>query len=220
MTAALLALALPPSSARADAGEFVFGMPIAFEVAATTHPETTATLFSDGSTTILKPRTGVDFRYGLTNDLSIGVGGHLAASTSIRTPKVTIDNSSGDLLTAQYLELSAPLAVVWRFDSGLNLSGVAELELGPIATYWGVQDLVDFADVDENGLPADLERNAPDVWLLGGIARLSLLFNARIFDVAVVDLGPNIGVSVNTDAQPTIHFGFVVRPAVSWGGPL
>ena len=216
-TLLLMACALA-GPVRADEGEVAFDFVFSPEVASTVHPAVDGAPLSDQATTIFKPRTALGVRYGLTNDLYVGIAGSVAASTSIRTPTVTIEGSTGDLLSAQYLELSAPVLVGWRFDSGSFMSGAAELELAPLAVYWGVQDLVDFADVDEAGLPASLEKQAPDTWQLGGLARLTVLFNTRLFDVVGLDIGPSLAVSWAGD--PAVHVGLMMRPSFIWGGSL
>jgi hypothetical protein len=216
--AVIAILALASSAALADEGEVAFDFVFAPEVASTVHPAVDGAPLSDQATTIFKPRTALGVRYGLTNDLYVGIAGSVAASTSIRTPTVTIEESTGDLLTAQYLELSAPVLFGWRFDSGSFMSGAAELELAPLAVYWGVQDLVDFTDVDEAGLPASLEKQAPDTWQLGGLARLTVLFNTRLFDVVGLDIGPSLAVSWAGD--PAVHVGLTMRPSFIWGGSL
>ena len=203
---------------RADEGEVAFDFVFSPEAASTVHPAVDATPLTDQATTVYKPRLGLGARYGLTPSLYIGAGANVAASTAIRTPTVTIDNSTGDLLTAQYLELSAPLLLGWRFDSGSSVWGSAELELAPLAVYWGVQDLVDFADLDDAGLPASLEKKAADTWQFGGLARLTVLFNARLFDVVGLDIGPSVAVSWAGD--PAVHVGLTIRPSLIWGGPL
>ena len=208
------------AGAQADEGEIIFDMPLAFEVANTSHPATSVDLFSPASTTIIKPRFGLGLRYGLTPSLYAGLGAHMAGSTAIRTAELTIDNSTGDLLTAQYVELSTPVLIGYRSDSGGSTLFAAELELAPVATYWGVQDLVDFADLDAAGLPAALEKTAANTWLLAGIARLTILFDVRLFDVFVIAAGPNVALSMNTLGQPAVHAGLTIRPSFAWGGSL
>ena len=166
----LLALAcLFAPSAFADEGEVSFGFVFSPEVASTSHPEAADTLpFADDATLIIKPRTQVQATYGITNSLYLGLGAGLAASTSLRTPKVTIDESTGDLLTSAYLEVTAPLILGYRFDSGAPVSGAVELELSPLATFWGTQQLVDFNDVEDPRVEENCHsRQAADVPSIG-----------------------------------------------------
>jgi len=217
--AALLACCIS-QAAIADEGELTLDLPLAFEVAHTSHPATSAAVFSPQATNIIKPRIGTGLRYGLTPSFSAGIGFQAAFSTAIQTPEVTIENSTGDLLTAQYVELMTPVVVGYRFDSGAFISGGAELELAPMFTYWGVQDLVDLSDLDDAGLPRSLEKKAQDVWLVSGLARLTLLFDMRLFDVFIGAIGPHAALSMNQQGQLAVHAGITLRSSLVWGGPL
>jgi hypothetical protein len=218
MKRTLLATLLLATSAAADPGELSFDITISPEVASAAHPAVDVLPLDPNATTIFKPRLGLGVRYGVTNSFYVGLAANAAASTSIQTPTVTIDNSTGGLLTAQYLELSTPVMLGWRADTGGSLSAAIEMELAPLAVFWGTQNLVDFNDLDDAGLPSDLEKTSPDVWLFGGQARVQMLFDARVFDVVGLDIGPSV--SVSWTGAPAVHVGLVMRPTFIWGGVL
>jgi hypothetical protein len=207
------------SAAAAGEGEFNFDFVVSPEVASAVHPATPAdtALFSDGATLVLKPRLGLGARYGLSSSFYVGLAAEIAPSTAITTKGATIENTSGDILTASYIELQAPVLLGYRFDSGTFLSGALELELAPLAVYWGTVDFVDPTDLDEEGRPAPF-KTLDDTWVVGGVGRLSLLFTTRLFDFVCVDIGPTVAVA--WAGAPSVHFGLLMRPSLLWGGPL
>lgn len=216
----LALLASAPS--RADDGDIYLDFVVAPQVGWVSHPvavtDATALPFSEQSMFALKPGVGLGVRRGFGDALHLGVGLDAAGSTSLTGKGVQIDNRSGDLLTAAYVELAMPVSAGWRFDSGSNLTGVLELQAGPLVTFWGSSAFADPNDLDENGLPAKFPVDVSDTWHIGGIVRAQALFEARLWDAFVFALGPSLGVSWADTVG--VHVGLVLRPSAVLGGSL
>jgi hypothetical protein len=216
----LALLASAPS--RADDGDIYLDFVVAPQLGWVSHPvavtDATALPFSEQSMFALKPGVGVGVRRGFGDALHLGVGLDAAGSTSLTGRGVQIDNRSGDLLTAAYVELAMPVSAGWRFDSGSNLTGLLELQAGPLVTFWGSSAFADPNDLDDNGLPAKFPVDVSDTWHIGGIVRAQALFEARLWDAFVFAIGPSLGVSWADTVG--VHVGLTLRPSMGFGGPL
>jgi hypothetical protein len=200
----------------ADEGETSVDLRLSPEVSFLVHPSVgkATTLPFDGAFA-LKPRLGASVRHGITNWLSLGVGLDGAGTLGLTTKEVVVSDTKGDLLTAAYGELALPLSLGFRFDSGYDLSGGAELELGPMLAYWGGSALVDPNDLNDEGLPAPFPVDIQTGFHPGLFARLTLLFQARLFDIFLFDIGPSCTLSWAT--MPSISFGLLLRPSLVLG---
>lgn len=210
------------ASARADEGETYVDIAVSPELAWLSHPavhDAAASPFDATGTFTFLPRLAGCVRYGLTNDLHVGLGFEGAAFGNLAAKGVSVENTTGDLFTGGYLELGAPLSFGWRFDSGYDFTGLLELQLGPMLTLWSGNALGDPTNLDPNGLPSKLPVDIADTWSPGASARLQAAFEARLFDIFVIAAAPYAGVS--WAATPGVHAGIVIRPSLALGvGPL
>lgn len=202
--------------ARADAGDVYLDLAVTPEAAWVSHPLAGVgpfdLPFAPSSTLAITPRTTFSVRYGLTDTLHIGAGLEAAPATGIVSRGVKFENTSGDLFSTLYVELALPLSLGWRFNSGENLTGVAELQLAPLVAVWGGSVLADPTLLDENGLPATLPADIQDQWVPGALVKGQLLFEARIWDWLVIAVGPEAGIS--WAGTLAVHAGLVLRSSL------
>lgn len=216
-----LLLLLCSEAVNADRGEVLVDAIIAPEVAWLAHPavhEGASSPFDPTGTFTLLPRVGLGARYGLANDVHVGVGLDGAAFSNLVASGVAFENITGDLFTGGYFEAAAPFLVGWRFDSGSDLSGVLELQGGPLLTFWSASALADPTDLDAAGLPARFPVDIPDTWHLGGTVRAQALFEVRLWDVFIFAVGPSLGISWADTVG--VHAGLVLRPSAALGAAL
>jgi hypothetical protein len=215
-------VALAALPLKADEGDVYLDVVISPQVGWLTHPlaaaDAAALPFAETSMFAVKPAFALGVRRGITDALHLGIGFDVAGSTQLTGQGVTISKQTGNLLTAAYVELAAPVTAGWRFDSGSNLTGLLELQAAPMAVFWGSSAFADPTDLDENGLPAKFPIDIEDTWHLGGLVRAQALFEARIWDVFAFAVGPSVGVSWADTVG--VQVGLVLRPSAVVGGPL
>lgn len=216
--AVVLVGALAAPSSRADEGEVFIAVHLSPEAAWLLHPEVHEPLASPlsptGSFTFL-PRAGAAVSYGLFNQLSLGAGVDGAAIPNLKATGVVLAGTSGDLLTGTYAELTVPLSLTWRFDSGYDVSGSASLAAGPLVSVWSGNALGDPKRPDASGLPSRLPLDIADTWSVGAVLRGSVALEARFFDVFVIALEPFAALSFSGTLG--VHAGLAVRPSVALG---
>lgn len=215
----LLLAALP---GRAEEGEVYLDLSVTPEFAWVSHPDAGVGAFDmpfqPTSTLAITPRTAFLARYGVTNSLHLGVGLEAAPATGMQSKGVKFENTTGDIYSTFYFEAAAPVSIGWRFLSGESLTGVGELQLGPMLAFWGGSIPNDPTLPDENGLPSKLPFDIEDQWVPGGFVRVQTLFEARIWDWFVFAVGPEAGVS--WAGTLGVHAGLVLRPSLVFGTPL
>lgn len=207
---------------RADEGDLYLDFVVTPQLGWLTHPlaatDATALPFAEQSMFAVKPALGLGVRRGFTDSLHLGLGIEAAGSTSLTGKGIEIDNQTGDLLTAAYAEVAMPVTAGWRFDTGLNFTGVLELQAAPMVVFWGSSAFADPTDLDDKGLPAKFPVDIADSWHFGGLIRAQALFEARLWDVFAFAVGPSVGVSWADTVG--VHVGLVLRPSAVLGGPL
>jgi len=217
-----VAALLASSAAFADRGDVYLDLNLSPQVGWITHPASSTdpygSPFEPHSMFAIKPGLGLGVRTGLTDQLHLGISLEGAGSTSLTGKGVEVQSTSGDLLTAAYVELAAPVLMGWRFDSGSSLTGVLELQGGPLLTFWGASALVDPDDLDEQGRPAQFPTTIEDSWHVGALVRAQALFEARIWDSFVFAVGPSLGVSWADTVG--VHVGLTLRPSFAFGSAL
>ena len=205
---------------RADEGEVyveAFAQP---EVAWLSHPLSGEQLpFGQSSSLTFLPRLGVSARYGISNSAHVGIGLDGSAFGLLTARNVEFQNVVGDILTGARLDFALPLSVGWRFDSGFDITGIIEAQAGPYLAGWTRNKLVDPRILGPNGLPVELPAEIGDQWRLGALVRLQALFEARLFDLLAVGVGPTV--SASWAGAWALQVGLVVRPSFVFGfGPL
>lgn len=217
LTPLILFFALPSI---ADEGEAYVDASLGTDVAWLSNPavgDAASSPFTDTSSFTILPRGAVALRFGLTNELHLGVGLEGAAIGNVLAKGVSSGAASGDLFAGTYAEMGAPLSATWRLDSGGDFTGLVELTAGPMLTVWAKNALADPTNIDANGLPSRLPIDIADQWNPGAFARVSAAVEARLFDVLVLALAPHAGVS--WAGTPGVHAGIILRPSLVFGGP-
>lgn len=212
------AIMLWSRAAHADEGETYVDFLVSSDLAWLAHPVAGGSPFDPTGTFTFLPRVGGSIRHGVTNELHVGVGADTAAFGNLVARGVGVQNATGDLFTGGYLELCAPVSVSWRFDSGYDITGLVDLQAGPMLTLWSGSALADPTDLDEKGLPARFPVDIPDTWHLGGVVRAQALFEIRLWDVFVFAAGPSLGISWADTAG--VHLGLTLRPSAAFGASL
>jgi len=205
------------SSALADDGETYVDIGLTSEVAWLSHPAVhpaDASPFASSAAVTFLPRLSLGARRGITNELHLGLGLEGALFGNLRATGVELSKTPGDLFAGTYAESALPLTVTWRVDSGSDLTALVELHAGPLLTVWANNALADPNNLDANGLPSRLPLEIADIWSLGGMARVGVAFEARLFDVFVVAIEPNVGAS--WAGTPGFHVGLNVRPSLAF----
>lgn len=182
--------------AAADEGELLLGGGAAIDAALLRHPLVAEALVLDASTAVTPmPRMRVDARYGLTNELHVGVGLEAAAATNVITSDAPVGGALGQIITGGYFEIAAPLGATWRLDSGYDVSVAVSLDAAPLMTIWSANALADPTKLDESGRPVRLPIELGDKLAFGGLLRLGAHVEARLFETLALRLGPALSVA-------------------------
>lgn len=207
-----LALLLASTPILADEGELAVGVSAALEAAWLRHPLAGAEVTIDGRTAFaLIPRVGTALRFGITNELQLGGALDVAGIPNVITNEIGVGGAVGQLVTGVYAELSAPVGVFWRIDSGFDASAVLGLEAGPILTLWSSNALADPTKLDSAGRPARLPVNVGDDVNAGIIVRASTAADVRFGDI-VLRVVPYAAVA--WAATPSARIGVVIEPSL------
>lgn len=213
MRRALLVLLLAAPPAAADEGELYLDLVLQPEVAWVVHPLSGATSpFEAAGTFTVAPRVGGLVRYGLFNQLAVGVGADVGVTPGLRAADVTLEGTKGDLFTATRVDVAVPFDVSWRLDSGFDISSVVDLQVGPMVAVWSGNALADPTNLDASGLPSRLPVDIADQWNVGAFARASTAFEWRLLDMIVLAAAPSLGAS--WAGTWSVHAGLVLRPAL------
>lgn len=206
---ALVVFAAVP--ARADEGETDLSAVAALEGALLRHPLAAASELASSSPRVaILPRAGIGVRYGLTNELLVGLGLDGAVTTNVATADVDLGGRSATLLTGTYAELNAPVGLTWRFDSGFDLSGVAALDVAPTIALWYATAPVDPSTVT-GGVARRLPLEIDDSIQLGLQARGRLAFDVRVADA--ISLQTGVHAAVAWAGAPVLRVGILVEAA-------
>ncbi|MCC7070403.1 MAG: hypothetical protein IT383_03715 [Deltaproteobacteria bacterium] len=212
MRALALFLVLASTTAAADAGELYLGAGGSLEAAWLRHPlakDDNSIELSANPVTML-PRLVTSARYGITNELHLGLGLEAAPGANVVTSDVKGAGTSGQIVTGSYLELAAPLATTWRFDSGYDVTGAVDLEAGPVLALWSTSALVDPLRLDEKGRPVRLPFDVDDQVQVGALIRMAAMVEWRVFNNLALRAGP--AVTVSWAGTPAVHAALVIEP--------
>lgn len=211
---ALVIAFLASALTHADEGEVYVGADVGLGAAWLRHPLAPASLFVDEHTGLATAAEGrVLLRYGLTNELHLGAALDAGASTNIVTHGVSLAGASGDLVTGAYVDVATPFAVGWRYDSGLDVAGVAEVEAGPLLVLWSATAFADPTRPDGRGRPTRFPVPIDDVAELGFVARVRLGVELRFLGGITVSTGLEGGASYA--GSPAFFAGAFVRPSLA-----
>lgn len=217
---ALVVLALLAAApAAADEGEVYFGAGVALDTALLRHPIAASgdvLAFDDQTSFAILPRLGAVARYGVTNELHLAISFEASAAANVSTPNVALAGTVGTLISGGYFEVAAPLAAVWRIDSGYDVAGTIGVETGPMLALWTGNALADPTKVDDDGRPARLPLEIQDELLPGALVRLTALVECRALDRVVIRAGPSV--TIAWAATPSVRAAIVVEAA--WVTPI
>lgn len=209
--AVALVLASPPVAA--DEGELAVTAAAVIELATIEHP-----LAAEGTTAFelapfsIVPHAAVSARFGLTNELQLGLGLNAGASANVQSGNVLLGGTDARLVTGTYVELGAPVTVTWRVNSGYDLSGAATIEVGPMVALWLGTAAIDPVKLDADALPQRLPLEVSDAVTPGLAARLLVAVDARFIDYLVLRVSAYAGVA--WAASPFLIVGVALEP--SW----
>ncbi len=207
-----LVVGVASGSARADEGEFSVAPYLQPEVAWVSHPLTKQMVPFDASSSLtFLPRIGAAARYGIHNQLTLGVGVDGSATLGLVAKGVTIENTVGDVATGTRVDVMLPVSLAWRLETGSEFSGAIELSAGPQLVGWLANKALNPDLLGENGLPTELPFVVEDAWLPGAFGRVAVLFSSRFFNWFVVDGG--VAATVGFADTGSLHVGLLLRPA-------
>lgn len=214
MRALALLVVLASTTAAADEGELYLGAGASLEAAWLRHPlgkDDNPIELSANPVTML-PRLVTSARYGITNELHLGLGLEAALSANVVTNGVEGAGTRGQVVTGTYLELAAPLATTWRIDSGYDVTGAVDLEAGPMLALWSTGALVDPGRLDGKGRPVRLPFDVDDELQFGGFLRIAATVEWRVFNSLALRTGP--AVTVSWAGTPSLHAALIIEPTL------
>lgn len=212
----VLVLALAATPAAADEGELYLGAAGALEAATLRHPLGDSPFDVPLAPFSVLPRLMFGARFGVTNELHLGVALDAAAAANILTNDVVVGRTAARLVTGTYLELGAPASIGWRVDSGYDFSVTAAIELAPMFTTWFATAATEPTKLSEPGLARRLPFEVADAFNAGVAARFQLSFDARLLGDIGIHIGAYVGAA--SAGSSSLRFGLVV--ASSWDLPL
>jgi hypothetical protein len=212
MRAAVIAAALAVAPcALADEGELFLSASAEVEAAWLRHPLASPFLgFDDQTAFTFLPRLTVGARFGVSNELHLGIGIGGAGVPNIVTNDVALRGVRGQLVTGGFFEGTLPLSLSWRFDSGCDVSGVVRFDVMPSLSLWTANALADSRKLDATGRPARLPFDVPDALGVGASAQLSFGLEWRVFEHVVLGAAPFVG--VGWTGSPEVSVGIRVEP--------
>ena len=212
MRALALVVVLASTTAAADEGELYLGAGASLEAAWLRHPlakDDNPMQLSASPSTML-PRLVTSARYGITNELHLGLGFDAALSANVVTNGVEGAGTRGQVVTGTYFELAAPLTTAWRIDSGYDVTGAVDLEAGPVLALWSTSALVDPLRLDEKGRPVRLPFDVDDQLEVGALIRIAAVVEWRVWNNLALRAGP--AVTLSWAGTPGFHAALVIEP--------
>lgn len=211
---ALIVVALAVGPAAADEGEVQLGAGAALEGASIRHPLADAS--ADLAPFLLVPRGLLGARYGITNELHLGVGFDVGAAVNVATDGVVVGGTKTRLITGGYFEAAVPLSVGWRVDSGYDVSASVLVDVAPMLALWSVTAATDPAKRDDAGLARRLPIEVDDALIPGVNVRAQIALDVRLFGDLGIHLGAYAGAA--WAGSPSLRAGVLLAP--SWIGSL
>ena len=212
MRALALLVVLASTTAAADEGELYLGAGASLEAAWLRHPlaKDDDPIELSASPVTMLPRLVTSARYGITNELHLGLGFDAALSANVVTNGVEGAGTRGQVVTGTYFELAAPLTTAWRIDSGYDVTGAVDLEAGPMLALWSTSALVDPGRLDGKGRPVRLPFDVDDQLQVGALIRMAAMVEWRVFNNLALRAGP--AVTVSWTGTPAVHAALVIEP--------